>query len=72
MLQSHRHDLLHFLSQDLQGKQIPTYLSMLAETVNKTRCSWSRSWVVSTGMWIPFARSFPDKWIFFASRWSHP
>lgn len=35
MLQSHRHDLPHFLSQDHQGKQIPTYLSMLAETVNQ-------------------------------------
>jgi signal transduction histidine kinase len=35
MLQSHRHDLPHFLSQDPQGKQIPTYLSMLAETVNQ-------------------------------------
>ena len=35
MLQSHSHDLSRFLSQDPQGKQIPAYLSMLAEAVNQ-------------------------------------
>ncbi len=35
MLQSHSHDLHRFLSQDPQGKQIPAYLSMLAEAFNQ-------------------------------------
>jgi signal transduction histidine kinase len=35
MLQSHSHDLAVFLSEDLQGKQIPSYLAMLAEAVSQ-------------------------------------
>jgi signal transduction histidine kinase len=35
MLQSHHHDLAVFLSEDPQGKQIPSYLAMLAESVSQ-------------------------------------
>lgn len=33
LLQQHRHELVHYLSEDAQGKQIPAYLAMLAESV---------------------------------------
>lgn len=35
MLQAHSHDLDRFLSEDPQGKQIPSYLAMLAEAVSQ-------------------------------------
>jgi signal transduction histidine kinase len=35
MLQSHSHDLAIFLSEDPQGKLIPSYLAMLAEAVSQ-------------------------------------
>ncbi len=33
LLQQHRHELVQYLSEDVQGKQIPSYLTMLAESV---------------------------------------
>lgn len=33
LLQQHRHELADYLSEDAQGKQIPAYLAMLAESV---------------------------------------
>lgn len=35
MLQSHSHDLGRFLSEDPQGRQVPSYLAMLAEAVTQ-------------------------------------
>ncbi|HBR50077.1 MAG TPA: hypothetical protein DEA71_08320 [Nitrospira sp.] len=35
LLQQHRHELVHYLSEDVQGKQIPSYLTMLAESVTQ-------------------------------------
>ena len=35
LLQQHRHELVHYLSEDVQGKQIPSYLTMLAESVTE-------------------------------------
>lgn len=35
LLQSHSHDLGQFLSHDSQGKQIPSYLTMLAEAITQ-------------------------------------
>ncbi len=37
MLQNHRSDLAAFLTEDPQGKQIPSYLSMLAEAVTQSQ-----------------------------------
>lgn len=36
LLQQHRHELVHYLSEDVQGKQIPSYLTMLAESVTES------------------------------------
>jgi signal transduction histidine kinase len=35
LLQQHRHELVQYLSEDAQGKQIPSYLTMLAESVTE-------------------------------------
>jgi signal transduction histidine kinase len=37
LLQQHRHELVHYLSEDVQGKQIPSYLAMLAESVTQNQ-----------------------------------
>jgi PAS domain S-box-containing protein len=37
MLQTHRHDLGAYLSHDEEGKQIPSYLSMLAEAATQNQ-----------------------------------
>ncbi len=37
LLQQHRHELVHYLSEDAQGKQIPAYLVMLAESVTQNQ-----------------------------------
>ena len=37
LLQQHRHELVHYLSEDVQGKQIPSYLTMLAESVTQNQ-----------------------------------
>ncbi|MDH4305485.1 MAG: ATP-binding protein [Nitrospira sp.] len=37
LLQQHRHELVHYLSEDVQGKQIPSYLVMLAESVTQNQ-----------------------------------
>ncbi len=37
LLQQHRHELVHYLSEDVQGKQIPSYLTMLAESVTENQ-----------------------------------
>lgn len=37
LLQQHRHELAHYLSEDVRGKQIPSYLAMLAESVTQNQ-----------------------------------
>ncbi|WP_413936956.1 ATP-binding protein [Nitrospira sp. BLG_1] len=37
LLQQHRHELVHYLSEDVQGKQIPSYLTMLAESMTQNQ-----------------------------------
>ena len=37
LLQQHRQELVHYLSEDAQGKQIPAYLVMLAESVTQNQ-----------------------------------
>ena len=37
LLQQHRHELMHYLSDDVQGRQIPSYLMMLAESITQNR-----------------------------------
>lgn len=37
LLQQHRHELMHYLSEDAQGKQLPSYLTMLAESVRQNQ-----------------------------------
>lgn len=37
LLQQHRHELVHYLSEDAQGKQVPAYLVMLAESVTQNQ-----------------------------------
>ncbi len=37
MLRDHQGDLVRYLSEDAQGKQIPSYLSLLAETVTQNQ-----------------------------------
>lgn len=37
LLQQHHHELPRYLSEDLQGKQIPSYLAVLAETAKHHR-----------------------------------
>ena len=37
LLQQHRHELVHYLSEDAHGKQIPAYLVMLAESVTQNQ-----------------------------------
>ncbi|MFO0701139.1 MAG: ATP-binding protein [Nitrospira sp.] len=37
LLQQHRHELVHYLSEDVQGKQLPSYLAMLAESVRQNQ-----------------------------------
>lgn len=37
LLQQHRHELVQYLSEDAQGKQIPAYLVMLAESVTQNQ-----------------------------------
>jgi signal transduction histidine kinase len=36
LLQQHRHELVLYLSEDVQGKQIPSYLTMLAESMTQS------------------------------------